>query len=287
MGVPFSQINEARLYRGLDVLQAHKEQLCTHLLNRYQDWFGVEFEFLLYDVTSTFFEGAQKGNALAQRGYSRDGRPDCKQVCIGLVVTRKGLPLGYEVFAGNRHDSTTLEEIVETMEARYGKANRIWTLDRGMISEHNVEFLKQEGRRYIVGTPKGMLKRFESELLSSDWKQVHEGLEVRLCPAPDGAEATSPVPLPGLSELVAKLAPGHEMWFCDGRLRFAIDQTDGGEDDDLAEHDVTGVAVPELLARLDFLSAFPPVGAGVGEHILWHLLRLALLRTFLALIFEF
>jgi transposase len=109
-------------------------------------------------------------------------------VNIALVVSRCGMPLGYEVFAGNRTDVTTLEEIVGVMEGRYGKANRIWALDRGMISEDNVEFLKQEGRRYIVGTPKGMLKRFERELPSADWKQVHEGLEVRLCPAPDGAE---------------------------------------------------------------------------------------------------
>ena len=107
---------------------------------------------------------------------------------VALVVSRCGMPLGYQVFAGNRTDVTTLEEIVALMEARYGKANRIWALDRGMISEDNVEFLKQGGRRYIVGTPKGMLKRFERELLSSDWRQAHEGLEVRLCPAPDGAE---------------------------------------------------------------------------------------------------
>ena len=96
---------------------------------------------MLYDVTSTYFEGQAKGNPQAQRGYSRDHRPDCKQVNIALVVSRCGMPLGYEVFAGNRHDSTTVEEIVEHMEALYGRANRIWVMDRGMVSEDNVAFL--------------------------------------------------------------------------------------------------------------------------------------------------
>src|SRR5882762_8133831 len=126
--------------------------------------------------------------ALDQRGYSRDHRPDCKQVNIALVVSREGIPLGYQLFAGNRNDVTTLEEIVDRIERLYGKANRIWVMDRGMISEENVRFLKEAGRRYIVGTPKGMLKRFERELLAQDWHQVHTGLEVRLCPAPGGEE---------------------------------------------------------------------------------------------------
>jgi hypothetical protein len=116
LGVPIGQINDARLYRGLDVLQAHKDQLCTHLLKRYRDWFGVEFEFLLYDVTSTYFEGQALDNEKAARGYSRDHRPDCKQVNIGLVVTPEGLPIGYEIFAGNTADVTTVEDMVELME---------------------------------------------------------------------------------------------------------------------------------------------------------------------------
>ena len=109
--------------------------------------------FFSNDVTSTYFEGEAKSNPLAQRGYSRDHRADCKQVCIGLVVSKCGMPIGYAVFAGNRSDVTTLEQIVETMEGRYGKADRIWVLDRGMISEQNIEFLKSGGRRYIAGTP--------------------------------------------------------------------------------------------------------------------------------------
>lgn len=139
-------------------------------------------------MTSTYFEGAAEKNPQAQRGYSRDRRPDCKQVNLAPVVSRQGLPLGYEIFAGNRQDATTVEEMVNAIENKYGKAGRIWVMDRGMTSEDNVEFLKQGGRRYILGTPKSRLKRFEQERLSREWKQVHEGLEVRLCPAPAGEE---------------------------------------------------------------------------------------------------
>ena len=158
------------------------------LKNRLGELFGLEYDLLLYDVTSTYFEGQAEGNPLARRGYSRDHRPDCKQVCIGLVVSRCGMPLGYEVFAGNRSDVTTLREIVETMERRYGQAERIWVVDRGMVSAENIEFLKQNGRRYIVGTPKSMLKQFERELLAEDWRTIREGLEVKLCPGPEGEE---------------------------------------------------------------------------------------------------
>jgi len=146
LGIPADQLNDNRLYRGLDRLLPHKPALETFLKQRFGELFALEYDLLLYDVTSTYFEGQAKANPLAQRGYSRDHRPDCKQVCIGLVVTRCGLPLGYEVFAGNRHDSTTLEQIVETMEARYGRAERIWALDRGMFSEDNLDFLKAGGR---------------------------------------------------------------------------------------------------------------------------------------------
>jgi len=134
LGVPMDKINDARLYRGLDVLREHKDELCGHLLERYRDWFGVGFEFLLYDVTSTYFEGLALRNAKAARGYSRDHRSDCKQVCIGLVVTPQGLPIAYEVFAGNRNDVTTLQEMVRLMEDKYGQAQRVWVFDRGIVS---------------------------------------------------------------------------------------------------------------------------------------------------------
>jgi len=188
LGVPADKVNDDRLYRTLDELLPHKAALETHLKTRLGELFEVSYNLLLYDVTSTYFEGEAGGNALAQRGYSRDGRPDCKQVCIGLVVTREGLPLGYEVFAGNRHDSTTLEEIVETMERRYGKAERIWALDRGMISAEKVEFLRRGDRRYIVGTPKSMLKHFERELIAGRWQRMREDLEVQYCAGPGGGE---------------------------------------------------------------------------------------------------
>jgi transposase len=190
LGVNRAQINDSRLYRGLDVLHAHKERLCQHLLKRYQSWFGVRFEFLLYDVTSTYFEGEAKGNEKAARGYSRDQRPDCKQVNIGLVVTPEGLPVGYEVFAGNTADVTTVEEMVEMMESKYGQAARIWVMDRGMVSEENIEFLRARQARYLVGTPKKQLKAFEAQLLEeANWTPVQPGLEVKLVAHPDGQGA--------------------------------------------------------------------------------------------------
>lgn len=188
LGIPEDKMNDDRLYRALDRLLPHKESLECYLRERLGALFDLEYDLLLYDVTSTYFEGESSGNLLAQRGYSRDGRPDCKQVCIGLVVSRSGMPLGYELFAGNRHDATTLEEIVETMERRYGRSNRIWVMDRGMISEEHITFLQQQGRRYLVGTPKSALKKFERELLSQEWETVRDGLQVKKCPSPDGRE---------------------------------------------------------------------------------------------------
>ena len=187
LGVPFSQINDARLYRGLDVLHAHKDKLCAHLHQRYQSWFGVQFEFLLYDVTSTYFEGQAESNAKAQRGYSRDQRPDCKQVNLGLVVTPEGLPIGYEVFAGNTADVATVEDMIRLMEEKYGQAKRIWVLDRGMVSEENLDFLRSRDARYLVGTPKSQLKKFQAQLVDKEhWSEVQPGVEVKLVAHPDG-----------------------------------------------------------------------------------------------------
>jgi len=187
LGVPFGQVNDARLYRGLDVLHAHKDRLCAHLLGRYRSWFGVQFEFLLYDVTSTYFEGQALANEKAARGYSRDHRPDCKQVNLGLVVTPEGLPIGYEIFTGNTADVTTVEAMVELMEKKYGQAQRIWVMDRGMISEDNLDFLRSRQARYLVGTPKSQLKTFEAQLLEkANWTEVQAGVEVKLVAHPDG-----------------------------------------------------------------------------------------------------
>jgi transposase len=187
IGVDTRLVNDARLYRALDQLGQQKDPLCAHLMERYRQWFGVRFEFLLYDVTSTFFEGQAEDNEQAQRGYSRDQRSDCKQVCIGLVCTPEGLPLSFEVFAGNRADVTTVEEIVKQMETKYGMAERIWVMDRGMVSEANIAFLRERKARYLVGTPKSWLRAHEATLLDqSNWQQVQAGLEVRLVEHPDG-----------------------------------------------------------------------------------------------------
>jgi transposase len=188
LGVSVEQVHHRRLYAGLDQLLPHKQAVERHLKERLGDLFDLKYDLLLYDITSTYFEGECAGNPMAQRGYSRDSRPDCVQVCIGLVVTADGIPLGYEVFDGNTHDSTTVERIVEAMEAQYGQAHRIWVMDRGMVSEANLKFLRQRGGSYIVGTPKAMLRQFEQHLTDKDWQEVQAGVEVKLVPGPDGEE---------------------------------------------------------------------------------------------------
>jgi transposase len=183
------EVNKDRLYRGLDHLLAYKTELEAHLSQRCGELFAIQNEVLLYDVTSTYFEGQAAANPQAQRGYSRDHRPDCKQVCIALVVTFDGFPLGYEVFAGNTHDSRTLQTIVATMEARHGMLGRVWITDRGMASADNLAWLRQTGRRYIIGAPKSELKKFALELARSDgWRVVHEGVEVKLTRHPETDE---------------------------------------------------------------------------------------------------
>jgi len=188
LGVPIAKVYTDRLYQGLDLLLLHKAALEKHLKERLGNLFDLKYDLLLYDVTSTYFEGQCPGNPKAKRGYSRDSRSDCLQVCIGLVVTEEGIPLGYEVFAGNTHDSKTIPDIVTAMEEKYGQAQRIWVLDRGMVSEKNLEFLRGRGGQYIVGTPKAMLRKFESALTEGDWHTVQDGVEVKLVAGPDGAE---------------------------------------------------------------------------------------------------
>jgi transposase len=182
LGIADDKVNDDRLYRALDQVLPQKVLLEFHLKHRLGDLFGLEYDLLLYDITSTYFEGEAAANPQARRGHSRDHRRDCKQVLIGLVVTRDGYPLGYEVFAGNRHDSTTLQEIVKRMEAFYGRNGRIWVLDRGMVSEANLTWLKERGSRYIVGTPRSRLKQFARAVRRGDWELLREGLEVQRCP---------------------------------------------------------------------------------------------------------
>lgn len=188
LGVPVDKVHTDRLYAGMDHLLPHKDAIEKHLRQRVGELFAPPHELLIYDVTSTYFEGQCHANPLAKRGHSRDHRPDCLQVCIGLVVTEEGLPLGYEVFEGNRHDSKTLATIVDAMERKYGRSQRIWVLDRGIVSEDNLELLRSRGGRYIVGTPKAMLRQFERHLTEQDWTEVQCGVEVKTVASADGLE---------------------------------------------------------------------------------------------------
>jgi transposase len=188
LGVSEAKVNDDRCYRSLDRLLANKEALEKHIYHRLGMLFALEYDLLLYDVTSTYFEGQAMANSLASRGHSRDHRTDCKQVCIGLVVSRDGFPLGFEVFAGNRHDSKTVREIVERMESRYGQSSRIWALDRGMVSEAHLQWLRERGSRYIVGTPKSQLQAYERKLLEGEWSTIREGLEVQVVAGSTGDE---------------------------------------------------------------------------------------------------
>lgn len=189
LGIGEEKVNEQRVYRALDRLLPHKGEIEKHLKERLGSLFQLDYDLMLYDVTSTHFEGEAAGNPLAQRGHSRDHRPDCKQVCIALVVSREGMPVGYEVFAGNRVDVTTVEEIVEAIEGKYGRASRVWVMDRGMVSEENLQWMREGKRRYLVGTPRSELRRWERAMLEKEnWQSVREGLEVKICPSAQGEE---------------------------------------------------------------------------------------------------
>jgi hypothetical protein len=189
-GVPEEKVNKDRLYRALDVLLPHKARLEAHLKARMGTLFNEPFDLLLYDLTSTYFEGLGEGNPAAKRGYSRDHRPDCVQIVIGLVVTKTGLPLGYEVFSGNQSDPASLDDIMAKMEELYGEASRVWVFDRGVASEKNLEALRKKNGLYLVGTPRTLLRKVEKELLEENWKTVREGIEVKVVPAPEGREDT-------------------------------------------------------------------------------------------------
>ena len=188
LGVPVEKVHTDRLYAGLDRLLPHKEKLERRLRDRSQTLFDLKYEILLYDITSTYFEGECRDNPLAKRGYSRDSRPDCLQVLIGLVVTEDGFPLGYEVYDGNKHDSTTVQDVIKQIEAKYGRVHRVWVMDRGMVSEANLDFLRTRGSSYIVGMPKAQLVRFKAQLQATDWVPVENGVEVQLVRDNEAAE---------------------------------------------------------------------------------------------------
>lgn len=188
LGIEQEKINDTRLYRCLDRLLPHKKELERHLKQRYGELFGAEFDVLLYDLTSSYVEGGADRNPMMQRGYSRDHRPDCKQLIIALIVNVEGFPFSYEIFDGNRRDVTTLEAILRLVERKYGKARRVWVFDRGIVSEENLAALRKRGAQYLVGTVRKKLKEFERELLEGGWEQVRPEVEVKLVSTPSGEE---------------------------------------------------------------------------------------------------
>src|SRR5947209_3567578 len=188
LGIAERKVNHTRLYRCPDRILPHKTKLERHLKERYGELFGADSDVLLYDLTSTYVEGAAEKNPMRRRGYSRDHRPDGEQMVIALIVNSEGFPFSYETFDGNRADVSTMEAILRMVERKYGKARRIWVLDRGMVSEQNLAAIRQRGGQYLVGTPRSQMKRFESELLKDDWIQVRLDVEVKQVAIPQGEE---------------------------------------------------------------------------------------------------
>jgi len=182
LGVDYAVAEKDRLYRCLDRLLEHKQDLFVWLRQKWADLFQTDFEVLLYDLTSTYFEGAMERNPKAKRGYSRDGRPDCLQVVIALVVTTDGFPLAYEVMDGNTTDCTTLRGFLDKIEKTYGKAKRMWVMDRGIPTEAVLAGMRDPVRQvsYLVGTPKSKSKQYEKKWLDLPWQKVRDSVEVKL-----------------------------------------------------------------------------------------------------------
>lgn len=181
LDVDFAVAEKNTLYRCLDKLVVHKDELFKFLCRRWGELFDAKFDVLLYDLTSTYFESdVERGeHDKRQYGYSRDKRFDCRQVVIALIVTPEGFPLSYEVLAGNTADSTTLSDFLNRIEQRYGKANRIWVMDRGVPTEDSLAQMRRMGASYLVGTPKGRLSKLEQGFLSQPWQRVRDGIEVK------------------------------------------------------------------------------------------------------------
>jgi transposase len=188
LGIEDGKMNDTRLYRCLDRMLPHKTKLERHLKQRYGELFGAEFDVLLYDLTSTYVEGAAEKNPMMRRGYSRDHRPDCEQMVMALIVNSEGFPFSYETFDGNRADVTTMETILRMVERKYGQARRIWVFDRGVVSEENLQAIRKRGGQYLVGTPRSQMKQFEQELLKDDWMQVRPEVEVKNVAIAQGEE---------------------------------------------------------------------------------------------------
>src|SRR5438876_954260 len=188
LGIEEGKINDTRLYRCLDHILPQKTKLEQHLKQRYGELFGAEFDVLLYDLTSTYVEGAAEKNPMMRRGYSRDHRPDCEQMVIALIVNSEGFPFSYETFDGNRADVSTMEAVLRMVERKYGKARRIWVMDRGIVSEENLQAIRRRSGQYLVGTPRSQMKQFEEELLKDDWTRVQPEVEVKRVAIPQGNE---------------------------------------------------------------------------------------------------
>jgi transposase len=176
----FAVAEKDRLYRCLDRVLTHKDALCQHLVRQWKTLFDANFDILLYDLASTYFEGQCESNPKARFGHSRDRRSDCRQVVIALVVTTDGLPLAYEVLAGNTADKTTLTLFLQKIQSMHGKARRVWIMDRGIPTEATLKQMREDEMAYLVGTPKTLLKKLEKSLLDKPWEKVHDGMSVKL-----------------------------------------------------------------------------------------------------------
>jgi transposase len=180
LGIPDEAVTKDRLYRTLDRLLKAQLPIENDLKQNFGTLFQLEYDIILYDITSSYFEGLAEENDLAQRGYSRDHRSDCKQIVIALVVTREGFPLAHQTFAGNTRDLSTVKHIVTTIETRFGKSERVWVMDRGMIDEESLAFLSEPGRRYLLSTKRHALNAFQSELASPGWQRLPDNQEVEV-----------------------------------------------------------------------------------------------------------
>lgn len=186
--IPEGTINDTRLYRTLDHLLPHKTALERHLTARYGELFAAEFDVLLYDLTSSYVEGAAPRDPMMRRGYSRDHRPDCLQLILAVIVNVDGFPLSYEMFDGNRADVTTLETVMRMVERKYGQARRVWVFDRGIVSDANLAAVRRRGGQYLVGTRRTALRHVERALLDGPWTKVRDEVDAQLVPIPGGTE---------------------------------------------------------------------------------------------------
>ena len=217
--VDFQAASKDRLYRCLDRVLAHKDALFVHLRQRWKDLFAAEFDVLLYDLTSTYFEGLCQQNPKAKHGYSRDGRGDCRQVVIALIVTPRGFPLAYEVMPGNTIDNTTLRDFLRKIEDRYGKARRTWVMDRGIPCEATLAEMRQAQTDYLVGTPRSMLSKLEQSLTGLPWQQARQDVRVKLFQQDGEVYVLAQSQARRKKETAMRRRKLHKFWEGLGRLR--------------------------------------------------------------------